>query len=284
VGYEGFMLSKQELAVELSKKANTLRGDVINMIYYAGSGHPGGALSAIDILTALYFCVMRIDPQNPKWEDRDRFILSKGHSCPALYAVLAEKGYFPKSELATLRKVGSILQGHPDMKKTPGVDMTTGSLGHGLSVGVGMALGAKMDKKNYRVFVMLGDGEIQEGQIWEAAMVASHHRLDNLIAILDYNNLQVDGVTNEIVRIEPVADKWRSFGWEVLEIDGHDMTQILVAFTEADRIKGEPCIIIANTIKGKGVSFMENAVDWHSRAPTKEEMKRALRELERRGN
>jgi len=276
------MAYPKELIEFLLRKAWQLRKHVIRMTCEAGSGHPGGSLSAADIIAVLYFHVLRLDPQNPDWEDRDRFILSKGHSCPIVYAALAERGFFPVEELMTLRKVGSRLQGHPDMRKTPGIDMTSGSLGQGLSVGVGMALGARLMRKSYRVFVMLGDGEIQEGQVWEAAMAAGHHRLGNLKAILDYNRLQVDGVVNEIVSIEPVVDKWLAFNWAVREINGHNFEEILAAFEWADSVRDKPCIIIAHTIKGKGVSFMENVVGWHGKAPNPEQRDLALKELEER--
>lgn len=246
----------------------------------AGSGHPGGSLGAADIVTALYFYVLRVDPSNPHWPDRDRFILSKGHACPILYAALAHRGYFPRETLYTLRQTGSILQGHPDMVKTPGVDMTTGSLGNGLAAGVGMALSGRLDGKDFRVYVMLGDGDCQEGCTWEAAMMAGHQRLANLTAIYDYNRSQVDGRTWEIVDLEPVADKWRAFNWEVREIDGHDMVQILDAFAWAKSVPDRPTLILAHTIKGKGVSFMvEDPVTWHGKAPSPEQAERALAEL-----
>jgi len=276
------MAYSRELIEFLFHKAWQLRKDVIRMTCEAGSGHPGGSLSAADIIAVLYFHVLKLDPKNPDWEDRDRFILSKGHSCPIVYAALAERGFFPVEELMTLRKIGSRLQGHPDMRKTPGIDMTSGSLGQGLSVGVGMALGARLMRKDFRVFVMLGDGEIQEGQVWEAAMAAGHHRLGNLKAILDYNRLQVDGIVNEIVTIEPVVEKWLAFNWAVREIDGHNLEEILAAFDWADSVRDKPCIIIAHTIKGKGVSFMENAVGWHGKAPSPEQRDMALKELEER--
>ncbi|MCG8501230.1 MAG: transketolase [Firmicutes bacterium] len=250
------------------------------MIYKANAGHPGGSLSAADIVTALYFHVMQIDPQNPNWEARDRFILSKGHACPVWYAALAEKGYFDMVHLNTLRKFHSILQGHPDMQKTTGIDMTSGSLGNGLSVGIGMALAAKRNRLNYCVYVLLGDGEIQEGIVWEAAMSAAHYRLDNLIAIVDYNGLQVDGWTKEVMDIHPVVEKWEAFGWNTIEIDGHNMIEILDAFQKAHKIKG-PVVIVAHTVKGKGVSFMENVAVWHGLAPNDDQVKQALAELEK---
>ncbi|HHY79539.1 MAG TPA: transketolase [Thermoanaerobacter sp.] len=267
----------------LKQKAKEVRIDIINMLAEAGSGHPGGSLSCADILTLLYFDKMNVKPDNPKWEDRDRLVLSKGHAAPALYAVLAEKGFFPKEELKTLRKLGSILQGHPDMKSTPGLDMTTGSLGQGLSAANGMALSGKLDKKGYRVYVILGDGELQEGQIWEAAMTAAHYKLDNLTAILDFNGLQIDGPNREVKNIEPVNEKFKAFGWHVIEIDGHDFDQIDKAIEEAKATKGKPTLIIAHTIKGKGVSFMENQVGWHGSAPNEEQRQKAIQELEGSG-
>jgi len=265
---------------ELKSKANKIRKDIVKMITEAGSGHPGGSLSAVEIVTALYFKVMRHNPKNPKWKDRDRFILSKGHAAPLLYSVLAESGYFEVKELLTLRKLGSRLQGHPDMKRLPGIEISTGSLGHGLSVGNGMAMAGKLDGKDYRVYVLLGDGECQEGQIWEAAMTASHYKLDNVTAILDYNGLQIDGPVKDVMNISPISDKWRAFGWHVIEINGHDFKEILDAFERVKNVKDKPSIIIAHTVKGKGISFMENVVDFHGKAPTKEQMARALKELE----
>jgi transketolase len=263
----------------LQKKARDLRIEAIKMIHTAKSGHPGGSLSMADIMTVLYFYEMRVDANNPEWEERDRFILSKGHVCPIWYAVLVEKGFFPKEELATLRKLGSKLQGHPDMRKVPGLDMTTGSLGNGLGIGVGMAKAAKIDKKDYRVYVAVGDGEVQEGAIWEAAMSAAHYKLDNLVAIVDKNNLQVDGFVNDIMAIDPLDDKFKAFGFEVLNIDGHDIEQISEAFVKARQIKGKPTCIIANTVKGKGVSFMENVCSWHGTAPNDEQYAIAMQEL-----
>lgn len=264
---------------ELEEKAKQVRRLIIQMLAQAGSGHPGGSLSAADLITALYFSVLRYDPKRPDWPQRDRFHMSKGHCCPLWYAVLAEAGYFSKEELLTLRQLGSILQGHPD-RRTPGVDVASGSLGQGLSVALGMCLAGKIDKEDYRVYVLLGDGEIQEGNIWEAAMAASHYKCDNLCAILDYNGFQIDGRIQEVMGLEPVAAKWQAFGWHVIEIDGHNMQQILSAYAEVKNIKGKPSIIVAHTIKGKGVSFMENVVDFHGRAPTKEEAEKALKELE----
>ncbi len=271
----------EKLIAELAEKARNLRIQVVKMIYKAKSGHPGGSLSATDIITALYFHHLNIDPTHPHWPERDRFILSKGHAAPLLYAALAEKGFFSQKELNTLRSIGSILQGHPDIRKTPGVEMTTGYLGHGLSVGVGIALGAKLDRKSYRIYVLLGDGEIDAGFNWEAAMAANKYKLDNLTAILDLNGVQLDGPTNEIMPLEPVVDKWRSFNWHTIEIDGHNIKQVLETLDETKYIHGKPSIIIAHTIKGKGVSFMENKSAWHGRAPNKEEFETALKELQK---
>jgi transketolase len=264
---------------ELEEKAKQIRRLIIQMLAKAGSGHPGGSLSATDLITALYFSVLRYNPKDPSWPDRDRFHLSKGHCCPLLYAILADTGYFSKDKLLTLRQLGSMLQGHPD-RRTPGVEVSSGSLGQGLSVALGMSLAAKMDKKDFRVYVLMGDGETQEGNVWEAAMACAHYKCDNLCAILDYNGFQIDGRICSVMALEPVAAKWSSFGWHTIEIDGHDMNQILAAYKEAATIKGKPSIIIARTIKGKGVSFMENVCDFHGRAPTKEEAGIALKELE----
>jgi len=272
---------KLDLSVsELERMAKRLRRHVITMIATAGSGHPGGSLSAADIVTSLYFKIMRHDPKNPQWPDRDRFILSKGHAAPVLYAALAECGYFPINELSTLRKLDSRLQGHTDRLLTPGVEMSSGSLGQGLSFGIGIALASKLDARDYQVYVLLGDGECDEGQIWEAAMAAAHYKIDNLTAIVDYNEIQLAGRTCDIMNLEPLADKWRSFNWHVLDINGHDINQILQATKKAKEIKQRPTVIIAHTIKGKGVSFMENNVDFHGKAPTPEETERALKELE----
>ncbi|WP_075052143.1 transketolase [Anaerosalibacter massiliensis] len=259
--------------------ANTLRIDIIKMLEKSKSGHPGGSLSACEILTALYFKEMNIDPTNPKKDDRDRFVLSKGHGAPVLYAALAEKGYFPKEELSSLRKIDSMLQGHPDMKGTPGVDMTTGSLGQGLSAANGMALASKLDNKGYRVYALLGDGEVQEGIIWEAAMFAAHYKLDNLTVFIDHNGLQIDGRNKDVMNIEPIDEKFKAFGWHTISIDGHDFQEIFNAIDEAKKVEGKPTIIIAKTIKGKGVSFMENQVGWHGNAPSKEEAEKAIKEL-----
>jgi len=272
------MANKQLSVKELEDKAKQIRRLIIQMLVRAGSGHPGGSLSAADLVTALYFNVLHFDPKDPQWPGRDRFHMSKGHCCPLWYAVLAETGYFPKEELLTLRQLGSILQGHPD-RGTPGIESASGSLGQGLSVALGMSLAARVDKKDYRVYVLLGDGETQEGNIWEAAMAASHFACDNLCAILDYNGFQIDGRVKEIMNLEPLAAKWQAFGWNTIEIDGHNMQKILSAYEKAKTVKGKPTIIIARTIKGKGVSFMENVVGFHGRAPTKEEAQRALEEL-----
>jgi transketolase len=266
---------------ELKQIAATIRCDIIEMICTAQAGHPGGSLSAADVVTALYFRLMRIDPANPGWEDRDRFILSKGHACPVWYAALAERGYFDKSHLGTLRQLNSILQGHPDMHKTPGIDMTAGSLGHGLSVGVGMALAGKLLKKDYHVWVVIGDGESQEGSIWEAAMAATKWKLDNLTAILDRNNLQNDFYVDDLMPIEPLSDKWRAFGWQTVEIDGHKMEEIVPALEDAKAFQGAPSMLIASTIKGKGVSYMENVCEWHGKAPSREQADQALDEIRR---
>jgi len=263
---------------DLRKIAANIRCDIVSMVYNAKAGHPGGSLSAVELVTALYFAEMNVDPSRPEWEDRDRFILSKGHACPVVYAALARRGYFPVDELSTLRALDSRLQGHPDMKKTPGLDMTSGSLGQGLSVGVGMSLGAKLTGRDYRVYVLLGDGELQEGMVWESAMSASKYRLDNLVAIVDYNGLQVDGRVTDVMDIEPLRSKWAAFNWAVTEIDGHSFREILNAFTWA-RKQSRPSVIIAHTIKGKGVSFMENRVEWHGKAPNESEWQQALDEI-----
>jgi transketolase len=265
---------------ELKKIAKKLRRHVITMIATAGSGHPGGSLSAADIITALYFKVLHYNPENPQWADRDRFILSKGHAAPILYAALAECGYFPVAELATLRKLDSRLQGHADSNFTPGVEMSSGSLGMGLSFAVGVTLAARLDSKTYRTYVLLSDGECEEGQTWEAALSAAQFKLDNLTAIVDYNCIQLSGWTCDIMNLEPFAEKWQAFGWHTIEIDGHDFSQILPAFQETEKTKGKPTVIIARTIKGKGVSFMENNVTFHGKAPTREEAEKALKELE----
>lgn len=264
---------------ELKSIAKSLRINIIKMLEKSQSGHPGGSLSACEILTALYFKEMNIDPKNPHWEDRDRFVLSKGHAAPVLYAALAERGYFPKEELNSLRKINSMLQGHPDMKGTPGVDMTTGSLGQGLSAASGMALAGKIDKKDYRVYALVGDGEVQEGIIWEAAMSAAHYKLDNLTVLMDHNGLQIDGKNEDVMNIEPIDEKFKSFGWHVIKIDGHNFEEIFAALEEAKNTKGKPTMIIASTVKGKGVSFMENQAGWHGKAPSSEQAQQALEEL-----
>jgi len=272
------MLNKQLTIEELVAQARQIRRLIIEMLARAGSGHPGGSLSSADLITALYFNVLRFNPADPLWPDRDRFHMSKGHCCPLWYAVLAQTGYFPKEKLLTLRKLGSMLQGHPD-RKTPGVESASGSLGQGLSISLGMSLAAKVDKKDYRVYCLLGDGELQEGSVWEAAMACAHFSCDNLCAILDANGCQIDGRCEDIMGLEPLAAKWQAFGWQVIEINGHDMSQILAAYEQAKTIKNKPTIIIARTIKGKGVSFMEGVVGFHGRAPTQEEAQRALKEL-----
>ena len=273
--------NKSNLSVaELKEMARKLRCHVIRMTAAAGSGHPGGSLSAAEIITALYFKVMRHNPKNPQWQDRDRFILSKGHAAPILYAALAESGYFPVSELATLRKLDSRLQGHTDRNLTPGVEMSAGSLGMGLSFAIGVALAARLDHRDYKTYVLLSDGECDEGQTWEAALSAAHFKLDNLAAIVDCNRMQLSGWTRDIMNLEPSALKWQAFGWHIVDIDGHDFDQILAAFEEAEKTKGKPRVIIARTVKGKGVSFMENNVAFHGKAPTPEEAERALKELE----
>ena len=263
----------------LEKICKQMRIDIIEMIAAAGSGHPGGSLSACDMIATLFFEKMNIDPSRPNWEDRDRFVLSKGHVAPALYAALAERGYIPREDLLSLRKIDSYLQGQPDMKHTNGVDMSTGSLGQGLSVANGMAIAAKLDKKDYRVYVMLGDGEVQEGQIWEAAMSSAHYHLNNIVAFLDYNGLQIDGTNAEVMNIHPIDEKFKSFGWNVLYIDGHDTEEISKAVDQAKLETQRPTIIIAKTIKGKGVSFMENNGSWHGTAPKDEQVEQALAEL-----
>lgn len=264
---------------QLAQISNELRERVLQMIAKAGSGHPGGSLSAADIMTYLFYEVLRLDPQHPKWPDRDRFILAKGHAAPILYALLAKRGFFPEAWLETLRQLGSPLQGHPSMKDTPGVEASTGSLGQGLSFGVGVALAGKLDQKDYRVYVLLGDGEVQEGQVWEAAMAAAKFRLDNLTAILDYNGVQSDGKVPDVMPLEPLADKWRAFGWAVWEIDGHNFADIRRAVTEARGVRGQPAMIVAHTVKGKGVSFMEHRAEWHGKAPSAAELATALTEL-----
>ena len=269
--------------LELQITANEVRKGIVTAVHSAKAGHPGGSLSAADIFTYLYFEEMNVDPANPKWEDRDRFVLSKGHVAPGLYSTLAEKGYFPKEDLKTLRHTGSYLQGHPDMKHIPGIDMSSGSLGQGVSVAVGMAAAGKYDKKDYRVYTLTGDGEIQEGQIWEAAMWAGHRKLDNLVVIVDNNNLQIDGSVEDVCSPYPIDKKFEAFNFHVINIDGNDFDQIRAAFKEARETKGMPTAIIAKTVKGKGVSFMENAAGWHGKAPNDEEYEIAMADLEKAG-
>ncbi len=268
---------------ELEKTANAVRKDIVTAVHAAKSGHPGGSLSAADIFTYLYFEEMNVDPKNPKDPDRDRFVLSKGHTAPGLYSALAEKGFFPVKDLETLRHTGSYLQGHPDMKHIPGVDMSSGSLGQGLSAAVGMAVAAKLDNKNYRTYCLCGDGEIQEGQIWEAAMFAGARKLDNLCVIVDNNNLQIDGTVEEVNSPYPIDKKFEAFNFHVININGNDFEEIRKAFDEAKNTKGMPTAIIAKTVKGKGVSFMENQVGWHGKAPSDDEYKTAMDELEKAG-
>lgn len=268
---------------ELKKTANEVRKNIVTAVYHAHSGHPGGSLSAADILTYLYFEEMNIDPKDPKKEDRDRFVLSKGHAAPGLYSTLAERGYFDKEELKGLRHVGCFLQGHPDMKHTPGVDMSSGSLGQGISAAVGMALAGKMDNADYRVYALLGDGEIQEGQVWEASMLAANHKLDNLVVIVDNNNLQIDGTVEDVNSPYPIDEKFKAFKFHVININGNDFGEIAAAFKEAREHKGQPTAIIAKTVKGKGVSFMENQVGWHGKAPNEEEYETAMKDLEKAG-
>ena len=269
--------------LELMKMANEIRKDIITAVHSAKSGHPGGSLSAADIYTYLYFEELNIDPKDPKKADRDRFVLSKGHTAPGYYAALANRGFFPVEDLKTLRKVGSYLQGHPDMKHIPGVDMSSGSLGQGISAAVGMAISAKLSNDSYRVYTLVGDGEIQEGQVWEAAMLAGHRKLDNLVVIVDNNNLQIDGPINEVNSPYPIDKKFEAFNFHVINIDGHDFDAIDAAFKEAKATKGQPTAIIAKTVKGKGVSFMENQVSWHGSAPNDEQYEVAMADLEKVG-
>ena len=264
---------------ELKSISKLIRKDIVSMLTESASGHPGGSLSAADIVTTLFFKEMNIDPNNPKDPNRDRFVLSKGHAAPVLYSALARKGFFPVEELSTLRKFGSRLQGHPSMKCLPGIDMSTGSLGQGFSVACGMAMAAKLDNAPWNVYALLGDGEVQEGIIWEAAMSAAHYKLDNMIAFLDYNGLQIDGEVESVMNINPIEDKFKTFGWNVITIDGHDFDQIFAALDMAKDTVDKPTMIIAKTIKGKGVSFMENQASWHGSAPSEEQLKQALSEL-----
>ena len=265
---------------EMEAIAKRLRRHIISMIGKAGSGHPGGSLSAVEIVTTLYFKLLRHKPQDPQWPDRDRFVLSKGHAAPLLYATLAECGYFPVEELATLRQLDSRLQGHTDRTVTPGVEMSAGALGQGLSFGIGIALAGRLNLQKYRVYVLLGDGECDEGQVWEAAMSAAHFKVDNLVAIVDNNGLQIDGWNCDVMNLEPFNKKWQAFGWHVIEVDGHNFTQLIDAFEQTKQVKGQPSVIIAHTIKGKGVSFMENNPDFHGKAPNTEQVEIALKELE----
>ncbi len=272
-------MTKTSNPAELADISKLVRRHIIEMITAAKSGHPGGSLSATEIVVSLFFDIMKHDPANPKWADRDRFILGKGHACPVLYSVMAECGYTPIDQLNTFRSLGSIYQGHPDVRYIPALEASTGSLGEGLSVGLGMALAAKMNNSPSRTFVVLGDGEIQEGQIWEAAMFGAFHKVDNLVCIVDSNKIQLDGFVKDIMPLDPLIDKWKSFGWNVLDIDGHNIVALQNAFHQAENTKGIPTCIIANTIKGKGVSFMENNPKWHGTAPSKEECELALKEL-----
>jgi transketolase len=266
-------------AERLKQIARVIRRDIIEMTHAAGSGHPGGSLSAAEIMAVLYFNVMRHDPKKPRGEGRDRFFLSKGHACPVLYAALGEAGYFDRPEFLKFRKLGSMLQGHPHRLKTLGVEASSGSLGQGLSLAAGTALGFKMDGKSNRVYCLLGDGELQEGQVWEAAMAAGHYKLDNLCAVVDYNGLQIDGQVEQVMGLAPLSEKWRAFRWNVLEVDGHRVEALISAFERASSAKGKPTVILARTVKGKGVSFMENRAEWHGRAPNREEYEKALNEL-----
>jgi transketolase len=273
-------ISRQLSIDELKLRAKNIRRNIISMIGAAGSGHPGGSLSAVEILSALYLRVLRHDPANPDWEARDRFILSKGHAAPVLYSALCESGYIPHSELLTLRKIDSRLQGHPECHLTPGVEMSAGALGQGLSFGIGVALTGKLNSKDYFTYVLMGDGECDEGQVWEAAMAAPHFKVDHLIAIIDNNGIQIDGWNKDVMNIEPLKDKWLSFNWNVIEIPGNDMAEVVKALEQARQTNGRPTLIIARTVKGKGVSFMENNPDFHGKAPNAEELKKALQELE----
>jgi len=278
VSAEVFSLSAS--VAEMKAMAKKLRRHIITMIGKAGSGHPGGSLSSVEILTALYFKVMRHKPSDPQWADRDRFILSKGHAAPALYATLAECGYLPVAELDTLRQLDSRLQGHTDRTITPGVEMSAGALGQGLSFGLGVALAGRLNGQDYRVYVLLGDGECDEGQVWEAAMASNHFKIDNLVAIVDNNGQQIDGWNRDVMSLDPFPGKWQAFGWKVIDVDGHDLNQLIKAFAEAKKVKGQPTVIVAHTIKGKGVSFMENNPDFHGKAPNAIEVEIALKELE----
>ncbi|MFN7545605.1 MAG: transketolase [Acidobacteriota bacterium] len=272
-------MNKTSNPADLAEISKRVRRHIIEMITAAKSGHPGGSLSATELVVTLFFDTMRHDPANPKWADRDHFILGKGHACPVLYSTMAECGYTPIDQLNSFRRLGSIYQGHPDVRFIPALEASTGSLGQGLSIGLGMALAARLDHRPSRTYVVLGDGEIQEGQVWEAAMFASFHKLDNLACIVDYNKIQLDGFVEDIMPLEPLADKWKSFGWHVIEINGHDIPAVQAAYAEAATVKGKPTVILAHTVKGKGVSFMENNPKWHGTAPSKEECELALKEL-----
>ena len=277
IGLTNFYFTEKDVE-RLEEQAVQLRRDIVEMIHAAKAGHPGGSLSAVDMITALYFHVMRIDPQNPRWEDRDRFVLSKGHACPALYAALARRGVFDPKHLTTLRQYHSILQGHPDMNKTPGIDISSGSLGNGLAIGVGMAMSGRLHHQDYMTYVMLGDGEVQEGMVWEAAMAAHHHDLGNLVAIVDCNGVQINGWVNEIMTVEPLADKWRAFGWNVVEVNGHNMKDLLTVLHTAKTMR-HPTVILMRTVKGRGVSFMEDDCKWHGNSPSDEELVQATLEI-----
>lgn len=277
IGLTNFYFTEKDVE-RLEEQAVQLRRDIVEMIHAAKAGHPGGSLSAVDMITALYFHVMRIDPQNPRWEDRDRFVLSKGHACPALYAALARRGFFDPKHLTTLRQYHSILQGHPDMNKTPGIDISSGSLGNGLAIGVGMAMSGRLHHQDYMTYVMLGDGEVQEGMVWEAAMAAHHHDLGNLVAIVDCNGVQINGWVNEIMTVEPLADKWRGFGWNVVEVNGHNMKDLLTVLHTAKTMR-HPTVILMRTVKGRGVSFMEDDCKWHGNSPSDEELVQAILEI-----
>lgn len=277
IGLTNFYFTEKDVE-RLEEQAVQLRRDIVEMIHAAKAGHPGGSLSAVDMITALYFHVMRIDPQNPRWEDRDRFVLSKGHACPALYAALARRGFFDPKHLTTLRQYHSILQGHPDMNKTPGIDISSGSLGNGLAIGVGMAMSGRLHHQDYMTYVMLGDGEVQEGMVWEAAMAAHHHDLGNLVAIVDCNGVQINGWVNEIMTVEPLADKWRAFGWNVVEVNGHNMKDLLTVLHTAKTMR-HPTVILMRTVKGRGGSFMEDDCKWHGNSPSDEELVQAILEI-----
>ena len=277
IGLTNFYFTEKDVE-RLEEQAVQLRRDIVEMIHAAKAGHPGGSLSAVDMITALDFHVMRIDPQNPRWEDRDRFVLSKGHACPALYAALARRGFFDPKHLTTLRQYHSILQGHPDMNKTPGIDISSGSLGNGLAIGVGMAMSGRLHHQDYMTYVMLGDGEVQEGMVWEAAMAAHHHDLGNLVAIVDCNGVQINGWVNEIMTVEPLADKWRAFGWNVVEVNGHNMKDLLTVLHTAKTMR-HPTVILMRTVKGRGVSFMEDDCKWHGNSPSDEELVQAILEI-----